>query len=161
MQGSKGFKGILGSIFNNSDEYWDDEEYEDELEEDENDSGNIIELASSKKRRQKGTNIVDFEANREVQEITTVRLCRPKEILDATLICEYLQDKIVCIVDIQSVDREIGQRIADYLGGVSYALKGQIERVDDRIFIIVPNGVKIDSDLKEEIRGNKLHRSFR
>lgn len=103
-------------------------------------------------RAKKGNNVLEFDAGRVAENQITVRISRPKEMQDATLICEYLQDKMVCIVDMQGVDHIIAQRIADYLGGVAYALRGHVERIDNYIFVMAPEGTKIDSDLREGLK---------
>ena len=110
-------------------------------------------------RNKKVSNVVEFDNRRNPEDMTIVRIVRPKEMQDATLVCEYLQEKIICIVDMQGVDHVTAQRIADYLGGVSYALRGQVERIDNYIFVMAPESAKIDSDLREELK-NGLFKSF-
>ena len=121
---------------------------------------------NGKDRIKRTNNVVDFETTkRDAQETVTVRIVRPKEIQDATLVCDYLQDSMICIIDMQGTDHNTAQRIADYLGGVSYALRGSVERIDSFIFIMAPEGVKIDSDLqsdlREELKAGGLFKSYR
>lgn len=176
MQSVKGmWKKVTTFLDGGAEEEWDDEpgygEYDgysagyddsydsDEYEDEGLDLAGITRL--DRAGRKKNNNVLEFSNTREAQNLVAVRIARPKEIQDATLICEYLQEGTICIVIMQDVEPPLAQRIADYLGGVSYALKGQVERVDSYIFVIAPEGAKIDSDLKAEIKGGKLFGSFR
>lgn len=149
------------------DEEWD---YQDDMADygdpyDHHESGPDQELdltgAPSKHKGRRSGNVVDFDTRRDVPDMVTVRIVRPKEIQDATLVCDYLQDAMICIIDMQGADHATAQRIADYLGGVSYALRGSVERIDSYIFIMAPEGVKIDSDLREELKTGGLFKSFK
>jgi len=112
------------------------------------------------KKGKKGSNVLEFDNKRSDSAQITVRIVRPKEMQDATMVCEYLQDGRICIIDMQLAEHATAQRIADYLGGVSYALRGAVERVDSYIFVMAPEGVRIDTELKEELKSGGLFRSF-
>ena len=114
-----------------------------------------------RERIKKSNNVVDFDVNRTSQDLITVMIVRPKEVQDATLVCDYLQNNKICVIDMQEAEHVTAQRIADYLGGVSYALGGHVERVDGYIFIMTPKGVKINSDLREELKSGGIFKSFR
>jgi len=104
---------------------------------------------------------VDFDTKRDQPDHTIVRIVRPKEMHDSTLVCDYIQDGMICIIDMQGAEHDVAQRIADYLGGVSYALSGQVERIDNYIFVMAPDGVKIDAELKAELKAGGLFKGFR
>lgn len=125
--------------------YYDDDGYTEE-----------VELASARKERnRKDGNVLDFNANRDAHDTRTqVILTRPKEMQDATFVCDHLRANKICVVNLQGVERTVAQRIADYLGGVSYALNGHVERVDSFIFIMAPETASITSDLVSELKGS-------
>jgi len=113
--------------------------------------------AESRERRdrvKKTSNVVDFDTKRDPREMTTVMILRPKVMQDATLVCDHLKDNRVCIIDMKDAEHLTAQRIADYLGGVSYALRGHVERIDTHTFVMAPDGVKIDSDFREELESS-------
>jgi len=152
----------------------DDEDDGYYTEYDENDFGfdtepkEEIDLSSTtkyerKERVKRNSNVLDFDNRREPQEApTTVMILRPKEMQDATIVCDHLKDNRVCIIDMKEADRLIAQRIADYLGGVTYALRGHVERIDNLTFVMAPESVKIDSDFREELEsGGWFKKSFR
>ena len=81
-------------------------------------------------------------------------LCRPETLEDARPVCEYLKNNVICVINLESVDRAIAQRIADFLSGACDALDGGIQRVSHDIFLIAPNNVAITSHVKEELKKN-------
>ena len=167
-------KFLIGSM--DDDDYWRDEaEYEDVYDDSqdyEDDDAHLSSAArydrgerrserNSERAKRSGSNVVDFDSKRGALDQTIVRIIRPEEMHDATLVCDYLRDSVICIIDMQEAEKGTAQRIADYLGGVSYALMGTIERIDSHTFIMAPDGVKIDSELKEELKSGGLFKSFR
>ena len=113
-------------------------------------------------RTKRPSNVVDFDTRRDPKDSVTVMILRPKVMQDATLVCDHLTDNRVCIIDMKEAEHLIAQRIADYLGGVSYALRGHVERIDTHTFVMAPEGVKIDSDFREELEsGGWFKKSFR
>ncbi|MCL2420229.1 MAG: cell division protein SepF [Defluviitaleaceae bacterium] len=107
-----------------------------------------------KERTKRAGNVVDFDVKRAPHELTTVMILRPKVVEDATLVCDHLQDNRVCIIDMKDAEHMVGQRIADYLGGVCYALRGHVERIDTHTFVMAPDGVKIDSGFRDELESS-------
>lgn len=83
---------------------------------------------------------------------TKVVICKPTSVNDAPSVCDYLLQNTICIITLQKVEHINAQRIADFLAGSAYTLKGEIERVSDDIFIIAPNGVRVSSELKDQIK---------
>jgi FtsZ-interacting cell division protein YlmF len=120
-----------------------DPSYEDDLH---------LPPSAARRRSKKGNNVYDFESKREISGLSEIRILFPKEIEDATAVCEYLRENKACIINMQGTERAQAQRIADCLGGVIYSLNGNIKRIDSYMFVVSPNTTKITSQLEEEIR---------
>jgi cell division inhibitor SepF len=60
----------------------------------------------------------------------------------------------------ENTKHDIAQRVVDFLGGVAYALDGDIQCVSNKIFIIAPKNVDISGHFKEELKANGLLFSF-
>ncbi|MCL2405763.1 MAG: cell division protein SepF [Defluviitaleaceae bacterium] len=78
-------------------------------------------------------------------------LRHPVDVSDAAKVCDYIREEKICVIDLTGVERSMAQRIADFLGGACYAINGTIQRFSKDIFIIVPNGVRIVTDIKDEL----------
>ena len=81
-------------------------------------------------------------------------ICRPETLEDARPVCEYLKNNVICVISLESVDKAIAQRIADFLSGACDALDGGIQRISHDIFLIAPANVAITSEVKEELKKN-------
>ncbi|MDD4688963.1 MAG: cell division protein SepF [Eubacteriales bacterium] len=87
---------------------------------------------------------------------TTTRLnvvvIAPETFEDARDIADHLKAKKPCVVNLESVDKEISRRIIDFLSGAVYALDGSIQKISAGIFLIAPYNVSIMGDFKDELR---------
>ncbi len=96
--------------------------------------------------------VINFQANIQMQVV----ISHPETVADATTVSDYLRENKTCVVNLEGVDRANAQRIADFLGGASYSLAGEIQRISSDIFIIAPANVHISGELKEELKNNAL-----
>ena len=96
--------------------------------------------------------ILNFRTGTQMQ----VMLTYPKEIVDATDICDYLRKGHVCIVNLEGVERSHAQRIADFLSGAIYVTDGAIERVNTNIFVAAPSQVHIVGESEDEINAGNI-----
>jgi len=78
-------------------------------------------------------------------------LRHPMDVSDAAKVCDFIRDEKMCVIDLTGVERSMAQRIADFLGGACYAINGTIQRISKDIFIVVPSGVRISADIKDEL----------
>ena len=78
-------------------------------------------------------------------------LRQPMDVSDAAKVCDFMREEKICVIDLTGVERSMAQRIADFLGGSCYAINGTIQRISKDIFIIVPSGIRISADLKDEL----------
>lgn len=69
---------------------------------------------------------------------------------DAPDVVNNLRVNQVCIVNLEGVELDTAQRIADFLGGASYAMNGNIERINESIFVMAPLGVNIEDLMRHE-----------
>jgi len=96
--------------------------------------------------------ILNFRTGTQMQVMITY----PKEINDATDICEYLRKGHVCVVNLEGVDRPHAQRIADFLSGAVYVIDGAIERINTNIFLAAPSQVHISGESEEELSADYI-----
>ncbi|MDR1689036.1 MAG: cell division protein SepF [Clostridiales bacterium] len=73
-----------------------------------------------------------------------------KSVDGAPAVIDSLRAGDVCIVNLEGVELDTAQRIADFLGGASHAMNGAIKRVNENIFIMAPEGVNINDLIRSE-----------
>lgn len=71
---------------------------------------------------------------------------------DAQGICDHLKNKKPVIINLENIEKDVAQRIIDFLSGSVYTADGNIQKVSNGIFVIAPNNVDIMGDLKEDIK---------
>lgn len=146
------------------DEYDDDaeyEEYEDVVDYKEEKKEMSIPAASSRATRSTAiskydSKIVNIHTNVQMQVVISY----PQTVDDAGPVCDYIKSNKTVVVNLENTKHEIAQRVVDFLGGVAYALDGDIQCVSNKIFIVAPKNVDISGHFKEELKANGLLFSF-
>lgn len=77
---------------------------------------------------------------------TKILIYEPKEYEDAREIAMDLEHGRQAVVNMDGLENDTAQRIADFVGGAVYALKGQVNWVTPTLFIAVPAEVEVETD---------------
>jgi len=128
----------------------DEELLEEELENEEKEPSQPEFLQPSNKRHQ--SKVVNIHSASQFKVVVT----QPETFDDAQDACDHLKNKKPVIVNLEEVDKELAQRIIDFLSGAVYGLDGNIQKVSSGIFVIAPNNVDIMSDFKDELRNKAV-----
>lgn len=68
---------------------------------------------------------------------------RPQTFRDALTIGERFRREIPVIVNLQDMEIPDGKRIVDFMSGLIFGRRGDIQRLGGRVFLIVPAGYSI------------------
>jgi cell division inhibitor SepF len=72
-----------------------------------------------------------------------IAIVRPRNFQDAVIIGEYYREDIPVIINLEGMDTPEATRIIDFASGLILGLRGDIERISRRAFLIVPPGAAI------------------
>lgn len=89
-----------------------------------------------------------------------VVITQPETYEDVEEIGEYLKQRRSVIVNLESINKEDGKRILDFLSGASFALEGNIQKVSNLIYLVTPTSVEIQNDVERAQYRNKLSFSW-
>ena len=89
-----------------------------------------------------------------------VVITQPEAYEDVEEIGEYLKQRKSVIVNLESINKDDGKRILDFLSGASFALEGSIQKVSNLIYLITPKTVEIQNDVERAQYRNKLSFSW-
>ena len=122
------------------------EEEEDEVQEMDNEDGNVdIEsLMSANKKQSKVVNI-------HTSTSTKVVIIKPEDFDEATVISDNLKSRKIIVVNTTALEPRTGQRLLDFVGGVCYALGGDLQQVEKGVYIISPSNIEVNNELKNEL----------
>lgn len=142
--------GMISKIknwFMEEEEYEYEEEYEESIEETEtmeefNSIGNS-----------KAAKIVNLHASSHMKVV----IVEPKKYDEVTTIADHLKQKRAVIVNLENLNDAVARKsIFDFMNGAVYVLEGTIQKVSKAIFILAPNNVDIDANLKKELESKTL-----
>ena len=92
--------------------------------------------------------VVNIHSNSQFK----LMVMQPETFDDAQGICDHLKSKKPVIVNLEGIEKDLAQRIIDFLSGSVYALDGSIQKVSAGIFVIAPHNVDIMGDFKDELK---------
>ena len=76
-----------------------------------------------------------------------VVLVKPDRFEDVTSIADHLNARKTVVLNLEAANRDVSRRIIDFLSGVAYANGGNIRKVANSTFIIVPTTVDVMGEL--------------
>ncbi len=94
------------------------------------------------------TAAVENEATPESYRITTLH---PRSYSDALPIGESFRDGTTVIMDLTDVAHDEAKRLVDFAAGLTFALRGSIERVTREVFLLSPADVEVTAEDKARI----------
>ncbi|ABZ84647.1 conserved hypothetical protein [Heliomicrobium modesticaldum Ice1] len=95
--------------------------------------------------------VVSLVTERQKKELKVV-VCEPKTFDEARAIADHLKNRRQVILNLEKADREMAQRVIDFISGTTYALNGSMQKVGANIFVFAPSNV----DISGEVTGDDL-----
>lgn len=92
---------------------------------------------------------VSLISSGKIEARSKVFVAEPSKFEDVQIIADRFKNEVPIVVNLQKVDQGISKRIIDFCGGLTYALEGSIKKVADKVFLIIPYNVEVNSDETE------------
>lgn len=80
--------------------------------------------------------------------ITTLH---PRTYNEARTIGEHFRDGVPVIMNLSEMDDSDAKRLVDFAAGLSFGLRGSIERVTNKVFLLSPQNVSVTAEDKARI----------
>lgn len=74
-----------------------------------------------------------------------IAMVHPSTFHDARAVGERFRDGIPVIIDLSSMDEADATRVVDFASGLVFGLRGSMERIANRVFLLLPVGVQLSS----------------
>jgi cell division inhibitor SepF len=74
------------------------------------------------------------------------QLVAPRSFNDAQEVADRFRGGAPVILNLRETDAELGRRLIDFCSGLCYGLRGQMQRVGDRVFLVTPADVQLSAD---------------
>ncbi|CAM4074227.1 cell division protein SepF [Helcobacillus massiliensis] len=100
-----------------------------------------------RQRQQNIVSVAPSAAPDAMQRITTIH---PRSYNDAKSIGESFRDGVPVILNLSDMDEADAKRMVDFSAGLVFGLRGSIERVTNKVFLLSPEFIQVDGDAKGE-----------
>ncbi|MDE2571571.1 MAG: cell division protein SepF [bacterium] len=94
---------------------------------------------------QGGRKVVPFQGRNGERSRVGVALFVPRAFNEVTDVADALRGRRLVVMNLQSADRGLLQRVVDFIAGVTYSLDGKMQKLADGIYLVVPAGVDVDA----------------
>jgi cell division inhibitor SepF len=91
---------------------------------------------------------------RPINPIHTAKphIVEPVRFADAQVIGDRFRSGQPVVVNMQSNERELARRMIDFCSGVTYALGGAMEKIDEQVFLLTPSNVEVSSEERRRLQ---------
>jgi cell division inhibitor SepF len=72
-------------------------------------------------------------------------LTAPKSFDECPKLVDSLKARKPVIINLEKIETEAAKKIFDFLGGATYALNGNMQKIADNIFVFAPENVSVTS----------------
>ena len=90
-------------------------------------------------------------ASKEVADISRIVSVRPRSFNEARVIGENFRDGIPVIMNLSELEDGEDKRLVDFAAGLIFGLRGNIERVSSKVFLLCPHNLVVGPEDKERI----------
>jgi cell division inhibitor SepF len=108
-----------------------------------------INRTQRKQQTSGGKNVVAINQKKALQK-PQITIVEPRLYSEVQEVADYILNNQSVILNFRRMDTEQAAKMIDFLMGVTYAVKGDIQRLDEEIFICTPQSVTVNgSELSE------------
>lgn len=92
----------------------------------------------------------------DISRIVTVH---PRTFNEARTIGEHFRDGVPVIMNLTEMDDGDARRLVDFAAGLIFVVRGSIDRVTSKVFLLSPPNVNVTAEDKERIAGGFFNQS--
>ncbi len=94
-----------------------------------------------------------------VMDINRIVTVQPRTYNEARQIGEHFRDGVPVIMNLSDMEDADAKRLVDFAAGLIFGLRGTIERVTSKVFLLSPNNVKVAAEDKQRLAGGFFNQS--
>ena len=102
------------------------------------------------------TTLASHPRTADVSRIITVH---PRTYNEARMVGEHFRDGVPVIMNLSDMEDVDAKRLVDFAAGLIFGLRGSIERVTSKVFLLSPHDVTVAAEDKERIAGGFFNQS--
>ncbi len=94
---------------------------------------------------------VSVQPVRESAELSRITTLHPRTYNDARIVGEHFRDGTPVIMNLTSMDDQDAKRLVDFAAGLIFGLRGTIEKITTKVFLLSPVDVEVTAEDKRRI----------
>lgn len=109
--------------------------------------------------------VTELESRRPVAstprtaDLSRIVTVHPRTYNEARTIGENFRDGIPVIMNLSDMEDADAKRLVDFAAGLIFGLRGSIERITSKVFLLSPHNVNVAAEDKERIAGGFFNQS--
>lgn len=109
--------------------------------------------------------VTELESRRPVApaprtaDISRIITVHPRTYNEARTIGENFRDAVPVIMNLTEMEDVDAKRLVDFAAGLIFGLRGSIERITSKVFLLSPQNVNVTAEDKERIAGGFYNQS--
>nr|WP_035758586.1 cell division protein SepF [Granulicoccus phenolivorans] len=141
-------------------EFTDDVEYEDSAEVHELDAHRGTRTPAPRRPGVEPVEVPEAPAPRPAAaDISRIITVHPRTYNEARTIGEHFRDGVPVIMNLSEMEDADAKRLVDFAAGLIFGLRGTIERVTSKVFLLSPRNLHVTAEDKERIAGGFYNQS--
>ncbi|WP_257477252.1 cell division protein SepF [Acidipropionibacterium jensenii] len=96
---------------------------------------------------------VPVEEEQSIADINRIMTVHPRAFNDARIIGEHFRDGVPVIMNLTEMENDDAKRLVDFAAGLILGLRGTIEKVTSKVFLLCPRNVNVTPEDKARIAG--------
>lgn len=86
---------------------------------------------------------------------------KPTSVDESREIVSTLRSNRIVTLNLEGIPVEIAQRIIDFVGGATFALDGNLQKLSQFMFLLTPASVSVSGDMQDPLNADTLDSSLR
>ncbi|MBA3021561.1 cell division protein SepF [Propionicimonas sp.] len=109
--------------------------------------------------------VTELESRRPVRDqprvadINRIITVHPRTYNEARTIGENFREGVPVIMNVSDMDEADAKRLVDFSAGLIFGLRGSIERITSKVFLLSPHNVSVTAEDKERLAGGFFNQS--
>lgn len=95
----------------------------------------------------------------KVADINRIITVHPRTYNEARTIGENFRDGVPVIMNLSDMEDADAKRLVDFSAGLIFGLRGSIERITSKVFLLSPHNVSVAAEDKERLAGGFFNQS--
>lgn len=92
-------------------------------------------------------------------DVSRIVAMRPRTYNEARTLGEHFRDGVPVIMNLSDMEDADAKRLVDFAAGLIFGLRGTIERVTSKVFLLSPQNVHVTAEDKERLAGGFFNQS--